>query len=157
MRPRLATGDDVAALWQYLSYVDLFATDHAPHTHAEKVGDNSPPGVPGVETMLPLLLTEVHDGRLLIEDIVTRCYDAPRRIYGIEAAPDTHVEVDVDAVYSLEDRAMHTRAGWTPYRGRQVFGRVERVRLRGQIVYDHGDVVAAPGTGRVLFGAAMDE
>jgi carbamoyl-phosphate synthase/aspartate carbamoyltransferase/dihydroorotase len=156
MRPRLVSQDDVAALWEYLAYVDLFATDHAPHTRAEKEGANPPPGVPGVETMLPLLLTEVHHGRLTYEDIVQRCCEAPRRIYGIETPDDTQVDVDVDAVYTLEDSAMQTRVGWTPFRGRQVFGRVERVRLRGQIVYEQGHVTAMPGTGRVLFGAAID-
>ena len=70
MRPRLATPDDVAALWENLDIIDIFATDHAPHTLIEKgVGASEPPlspppGVPGVETMLPLLLTAVHAGRL---------------------------------------------------------------------------------------------
>ncbi len=55
MRPRLATPDDVAALWQHMPIVDIIATDHAPHTLAEKTARNTAPGVPGVETMLPLL------------------------------------------------------------------------------------------------------
>lgn len=154
MRPRLVTDDDVAALWAHMPIIDIIATDHAPHTRSEKEGPKPPPGVPGVETMLPLLLTEVHAGRLTVEEIVQRCYEGPRRIYGIETPPDTHIEVDVDSVYTLEDAAMRTRVGWTSFRGRQVYGRVERVRLRGQIVYEHGEVTAAPGTGRVLFGAA---
>jgi carbamoyl-phosphate synthase/aspartate carbamoyltransferase/dihydroorotase len=154
MRPRLATADDVAALWDHLAIVDIFGTDHAPHTRQEKDGPKPPPGVPGVETMLPLLLTEVQRGRLSVDDIVQRCYAAPQRIYGIPVPPDTSIEVDVDAVYTLEDSAMRTRVGWTPFRGREVVGRVERVRLRGKIVYEHGKVLAAPGTGRVLFGAA---
>ena len=56
MRPRLATPDDVAALWENLAVIDIFATDHAPHTLAEKAEETPPPGVPGVETMLPLLV-----------------------------------------------------------------------------------------------------
>ncbi|MEZ4715850.1 MAG: hypothetical protein R2851_07160 [Caldilineaceae bacterium] len=59
MRPRLATPDDVAALWENMDVIDIFATDHAPHTLAEKALETPPPGVPGVETMLPLLLTAV--------------------------------------------------------------------------------------------------
>ncbi|MEZ4555426.1 MAG: hypothetical protein R2854_03050 [Caldilineaceae bacterium] len=61
MRPRLATPDDVAALWENMDVIDIFATDHAPHTLAEKALETPPPGVPGVETMLPLLLTAVRD------------------------------------------------------------------------------------------------
>ncbi|MEW5828527.1 MAG: amidohydrolase family protein, partial [Chloroflexota bacterium] len=60
VRPRLASREDVEALWANLDVIDCFATDHAPHTLAEKDSDNPPPGFPGVETILPLLLTAVH-------------------------------------------------------------------------------------------------
>ena len=157
MRPRLATPDDVAAMWEHLAVFDIFATDHAPHTLAEKgVGvkdpvTNPPPGVPGVETMLPLLLTAVHEGRLTVADIVARCVHGPQRVYGIPAQPDTFVEVDVDVRYTLTNAAQHTRVGWTPFAGKAVFGRVERVTLRGQPAFADGQILAAPATGRVLF------
>jgi len=157
MRPRLATPDDVAALWEHLDVVDIFATDHAPHTLAEKgVGASTapaapPPGVPGLETMLPLLLTAVHEGRLDVQDIVARCVDNPRRIYGLPEQPETWVEVDVDVAYTLSNAGLKTRVGWTPFAGRRVYGRVERVVLRGEIVYQDGAVLARPGCGRVLF------
>jgi dihydroorotase (multifunctional complex type) len=157
MRPRLATPDDVAALWEHLDVVDIFATDHAPHTLAEKgVGASAapaapPPGVPGLETMLPLLLTAVHEGRLDVQDIVARCVDNPRRIYGLPEQPETWVEVDVDVAYTLSNAGLKTRVGWTPFAGRRVYGRVERVVLRGEIVYQDGAVLARPGCGRVLF------
>lgn len=157
MRPRLATPDDVAALWEHLEVIDIFATDHAPHTLAEKgVGVSEPPaapppGVPGVETMLPLLLTAAHDGLLDLDDIVARCVDNPRRIYGLPAQPDTWIEVDVDAVYELTNTDLKTRVGWTPFAGQRVHGRVERVVLRGETVYVQGQVLAKPGSGRVLF------
>ncbi|MBP8292387.1 MAG: amidohydrolase family protein [Caldilineaceae bacterium] len=154
MRPRLAQPDDVAALWENLAYVDIFATDHAPHTLAEKAGENPPPGVPGVETMLPLLLTAVHAGRLTLDDILARCDANPRRIYGLPAQPETFVEVDVDATMTISDTAMHSRVGWTPFAGMPVHGQVQRVVLRGATVYAAGEVLAAPGSGQVLFGAA---
>jgi carbamoyl-phosphate synthase/aspartate carbamoyltransferase/dihydroorotase len=157
MRPRLATPDDVAALWENLEVVDIFATDHAPHTLAEKGIDVSepptspPPGVPGLETMLPLLLTAAHDGRLTLDDIVTRCADNPRRIYGLPTQPATWIEVDVDAACELRNDGLKTKVGWTPFAGRRVYGRVERVVLRGETVFAHGEVLAAPGSGKVLF------
>ena len=151
MRPRLASPDDVAALWAHLAAVDVFATDHAPHTLAEKATETPPPGVPGVQTLLPLLLTAVHEGRLSLDDVVVRCVDNPRRIYGLPAQPDSRVEVDVDATYLLTNEAMLTRAGWTPFAGMRLFGRVERVILRGEVVYENGAVLARPGTGKVLF------
>ncbi len=157
MRPRLAPPDDVAAMWEYIELFDIFATDHAPHTLTEKgIGtpvapQNPPPGVPGVETMLPLLLTAVHDGRLTVEDIVERCVTGPQRVYGIPAQPDTWIEVEVDTPYTLQNEAMHTRVGWTPFAGQTVWGRVERVVLRGSEVFANGKILAAPATGRVLF------
>ena len=153
MRPRLASPDDVAALWENLAFVDIFATDHAPHTLAEKAQSTPPPGVPGVETLLPLLLTAVHAGRLTLDDILLRCVENPRRIYRLPAQPATFVDVDVDARYELSDASQHTKAGWTPFAGQSVFGRVEQVILRGRTVYDGQRVLAEPGSGQVLFQA----
>lgn len=151
MRPRLATADDVAAMWEYLPVFDIFATDHAPHTLAEKALDTPPPGVPGVETMLPLLLTAVHDGRLTVDDITLRCIDAPRQIYGLPTQPDTYVDVDVDAAYRVEAASMHSRVKWSPFDGQELYGRIEQVVLRGATVFAHGEVRATAGTGTVLF------
>ncbi|HRA65253.1 MAG TPA: amidohydrolase family protein [Caldilinea sp.] len=167
MRPRLATPDDVAALWEHLVAVDIFATDHAPHTLAEKgIGGNAaasspppsspPPGVPGLETMLPLLLTAAHKGLLELDDIIARCVKNPRRIYGLPEQPATWIEVDLDAVYTLENSGLKTKVGWTPFAGQRVHGRVERVVLRGEKVYEHGEVLASPGSGRVLFVESKD-
>ena len=151
MRPKLATPDDQQALWEQLAIIDIFATDHAPHTLTEKDQPEPPPGVPGVETMLPLLLTAVHEDRLTIDDIVERCVFAPRRIYGLPEEPETHIEVDVDEPFELCDEEMHTKCGWTPFAGRNVYGRVKRVLLRGQVVYENGLLKAERGSGKVLF------
>jgi carbamoyl-phosphate synthase/aspartate carbamoyltransferase/dihydroorotase len=156
MRPRLVSADDVAALWEHLAYIDLFATDHAPHTLQEKQSKESapPPGVPGVETMLPLLLTAVHEGKLTLEDVIERCALAPRRIYGIPEPEESYIEVDVDAEHVLRHDEMRTRVGWTPFVGRRVRGQIRRVVLRGKEVFCEGQLLAAPGSGKVLFGAA---
>lgn len=151
MRPKLASPDDVAAMWENLAIVDIFATDHAPHTLAEKSQEVPPPGVPGVETLLPLLLTAVHDGRLELDDILLRCVENPQRIYGLPPQPDTFVDVDVDARYELSDARQHTKAGWTPFAGQSVFGKVEKVTLRGRTVYDGDRILAEPGSGQLLF------
>lgn len=65
----------------------------APHTLEEKQGQEPPPGYPGLETMLPLLLTAVSEGRLSVEDIIQRLYENPRKIFGLPAQEDTYVEV----------------------------------------------------------------
>jgi carbamoyl-phosphate synthase/aspartate carbamoyltransferase/dihydroorotase len=148
VRPRLASPADRAALWENLDVIDCFATDHAPHTLAEKDGENPPPGFPGLETALPLLLTAVHAGRLSLEDVTRRLVEGPRRIFKLPEPHDTWIEVDPDAAYTLSARGAHTRCGWTPFEGMPVRGRVERVVLRGQEVYKEGRVLAQPGFGR---------
>lgn len=162
MRPRLATPDDVEALWKNLAYVDIIATDHAPHTLVEKgIGGETPPaapppGVPGVETLLPLLLTAAHHGQMTVEDIVLRCVTNPQRIYGLPPQSNTWIDVDLDAEYMLVNDEVRSRVRWTPFAGRFVRGRVERVTLRGQIVFLDGRILCSPGSGQVLFASAQE-
>jgi carbamoyl-phosphate synthase / aspartate carbamoyltransferase / dihydroorotase len=148
VRPRLASPDDVQALWENLDVIDCFATDHAPHTPAEKDGPNPPPGFPGLETALPMLLSAVHAGKLELEDIVTRCCSNPRRIFNLPEQPDTWIEVDLDAEWEIQAGRMFTRSAWTPFEGQPVRGQVERVVLRGQTAFEHGQILAQPGSGQ---------
>ena len=148
VRPRLATQENVNALWANLDVIDVFATDHAPHTLEEKDGDNPPPGFPGVETILPLLLTAVQEGRLTTGQIVEKMYTNPKRIFHLPDQPDTWVEVDENASYEIHAADLHSRCGWTPFEGWQVKGRVTRVVLRGQEAFKDGEVLAEPGYGR---------
>ena len=152
MRPPLQSEDDRAGLWEMLDYVDCIATDHAPHTREEKAAGNPPPGVPGLETALPLMLTAVHEGRLTLPRLIELMSSAPRRIFGLPAAePDTFVEVDPEATWQFPQNGWHTRADWSPFAGREVHGRVMRVCLRGRDVFLDGKLNAEPGTGRVVF------
>ncbi len=73
-------------LWENLDVIDCFATDHAPHTLAEKDGQNPPPGFPGLETALPLLLTAVQEKRLSLDDLIARMVTNPRRIFHLAGA-----------------------------------------------------------------------
>jgi carbamoyl-phosphate synthase/aspartate carbamoyltransferase/dihydroorotase len=148
VRPRLASREDVDALWANLDVIDCFATDHAPHTLAEKDGENPPPGFPGLETLLPLLLTAVAEGRLAVDDIMQKSILNPRRIFSLPEQPETWVEVDERAEYELHAAEMFSRCGWTPFEGWRVRGRVTRVVLRGQEAFKDGEVLASLGFGR---------
>jgi carbamoyl-phosphate synthase / aspartate carbamoyltransferase / dihydroorotase len=147
VRPRLATAADRQALWDNLDVIDCFASDHAPHTLAEKDGPNPPPGFPGLETALPLYLTAVSEGRLTLADLVTRCVTNPRRIFNLPAQPETWIEIDPQAPGEIRADQTHTRCGWTPFEGYPVCGRLVRTVLRGREAYRDGQVLAAPGTG----------
>jgi carbamoyl-phosphate synthase/aspartate carbamoyltransferase/dihydroorotase len=150
VRPRLASEADRAALWENLDVIDCFATDHAPHTLAEKDGSNPPPGFPGLETALPLLLTAMHEGRLSLDDILTRMVRNPRRIFNLLEQPETWIEVDVDETWEIRADRTYTRCAWTPFEGWRVHGKLRRVVLRGQDAFRDGVVIAPPGFGRNL-------
>ena len=148
VRPRLATKGDVEALWQNMDVIDCFATDHAPHTLEEKDSENPPPGFPGLETLLPLLLNAVHEGRLTIDDILQKAVLNPRRIFNLPEQPETWVEVDEHAEYEIKAIEQFTRCGWTPFEGRKVIGRVRKVVLRGTTAFDDGRILVDPGYGQ---------
>ena len=148
VRARLASIVDVYALWENLEVIDCFATDHAPHTLAEKDGDQAPPGFPGLETMLPLLLTAVNDGRLSIADIIQKSVINPRKIFNLPEQPETWLEVDEEASYEISANEMHSRCGWTPFEGMRVKGRLNKVVLRGKTAFEHGIVLAEAGYGK---------
>ncbi|MEW6567984.1 MAG: amidohydrolase family protein [Chloroflexota bacterium] len=147
VRPRLASREDVAALWQNLHVIDCFATDHAPHTPEEKDGPEPPPGFPGLETALGLLLAAVAEGRVALEDVIRRLHDNPRRIFGLPQQPETSIEVDPQATWEVRAADLHSRCGWTPFEGMRLRGRVRRVRLRGRLAYQDPQVLATPGNG----------
>jgi carbamoyl-phosphate synthase/aspartate carbamoyltransferase/dihydroorotase len=152
VRPRLATEADRLALRANLDIIDCFATDHAPHTLAEKDSAEAPPGFPGLETALPLYLALVHEGLLTQDELLEKIVHAPRRIFGAPHQPDTWVDVDVDATWQAQGAAQFTRARWTPFEGWSLRGQVVRVFLRGVKVFEHGNLLVEPGFGRNIQG-----
>jgi dihydroorotase-like cyclic amidohydrolase len=148
VRPRLASQMDQDALWANLDVIDVFATDHAPHTLEEKDGENPPPGYPGLETALPLLLTAVKEHRLTMDDLILRMVTKPRKIFMIPEQPATWLEIDPDARWEIHAKNTFTRCGWTPFEGRKVKGQLKRVILRGKEVFYDGQVLAQPGFGK---------
>ncbi|MCS7056155.1 MAG: dihydroorotase family protein, partial [Thermoflexales bacterium] len=155
MNPPLRDPLDVDALWAHLHIADCIATDHAPHTLEEKRSLNPPMGVPGLETMLPLLLTAVHAGRLRLEDIARLCCEGPARVYKIagkgKIAPGFDADltlVDPSAAWTVGDKPLFTKCRWTPFAGWPVRGAVRRVFVRGQLAFDDGRIVVERGFGR---------
>src|SRR6266498_2083125 len=148
VRPRLATQADVDALWQNMDVIDCFATDHAPHTLEEKDSDSPPPGFPGLETALPLLLTAVDGGRLTMDDIVTKMYINPKKIFSLPDQTETWIEVDENAEYEIRAAEQFTRCGWTPFEDWKVKSKVRKVILRGKTAFEDGKVLVEMGYGR---------
>ena len=157
MNPPLRSQKDVDALWKNLGIVDCIATDHAPHTLEEKRGPTPPSGVPGLETALPLLLTAVHEGKLLLLEIVRLLAEGPANIFGLKRkgciAPGYDADltlVDANTEWTIGEQALQTKCGWSPFEERKVRGQVARVFLRGQEVYASGEITTVPGYGQIV-------
>jgi dihydroorotase (multifunctional complex type) len=120
-----------------------FSTDHAPSTLAQKEAGNIwevPFGLPGLDTTMPLLMTAVAGGRLSWERLVDLYSESPARRYGLyprkgnldEGADADFILVDPEPSWKVGDRPLLSKAGWSPYQGREVKGRVEATYLRGE-------------------------
>lgn len=148
VRPVLMTSEDQKALWENLHIIDCFATDHAPHTLKEKTSSNPPPGFPGLETILPLLLNAVNQHKLTIEDIIDKFYRNPKKIFNLPDQPNTYVEVDLDEEYIIPNSPPYSKAQWTPFAGMKIKGAIHRVVLRGEVAYVDGQILVQPGFGQ---------
>lgn len=156
MKPLLKSQADVDFLWHNINSIDLIESDHAPHTKMEKENPpaGGPPfGVPGLETTLPLLLTAVHDGKLTVNDIIRLCHTNPKRIFNIPTDPETKIEVDETTTYQLQPTNFFTKCQWSSFAGKKVKGKVKTVYLRGEKVFENGEVLAKPGSGKIIYPA----
>jgi dihydroorotase len=159
VNPPLRSKSDQEALWRLFAIVDTIGTDHAPHTLDEKNQPYSkaPSGMPGVQTMLPLLLTAASEGKLTLQDIVQRCVINPVRIFRLRDKGALEVGKHADIVlidpeqsYEITNEEILSKCGWTPFVGTRVKGKIQQVYLRGTLAYDHDTVLAQPGTGKPL-------
>jgi dihydroorotase-like cyclic amidohydrolase len=150
MLPSLKTRDDQAYLWDHLDDIDIFESDHAPHTKAEK--EAGAHGVPGLETTLSLLLTAEKQGKISREQIIDKCFTRPAEIFNLPTDENTYIEVDMDE-YEIKNEDLFTKCGWSPFAGQKVVGKVVTVYIRGEKVFDRGVVLSRPGSGQILKGA----
>jgi len=150
MKPPLQSPRDREALWKNLDVIDMVASDHAPHTLAEKQSASPPFGVPGLETTLPLLLTALAEKRLTLERLVELTSTNPARVFKIPQEAATYIEVDPQESYTLQASQLQTKCKWSPFQGWKVTGKVKRVVLRGQTAFENGQILVSPGFGRIL-------
>ncbi len=160
MNPPIRDARHREGLWRGIrqGIVDVLGTDHAPHTREEKEKPYpaSPSGMPGVQTLVPVMLTHVAQGRLTLERFVDLTAHGPQRIFGIadkgRLAVGWHADltlVDLEARRTIRDEDMANRSGWTPFNGFEAQGWPMATIVRGNIVMRDGEVVA-PSLGQPL-------
>lgn len=162
------TVDDEAQMWRLLreGVLTHMSTDHAPSTLEQKrEGEmwNVHFGLPGLDSTMSLLLDAAARGHLAYEDVVRVYCENPAKTYGLWPRKG-RIAIDSDADLILVDpsqtrtlrNAVLSKAGWTPYDGRVVQGRVLRAYLRGELVADNGKPQRTD-VGRFLSGAGARE
>lgn len=151
MNPPLRSERHAQALWQALKdgIINCIATDHAPHTLAEKDQPygKAPSGMPGVETSLPLLLTRHHQGDCSLTEIARWMSEAPAQLYGMKNKGRIQVGFDADLTLvdlnlrkTVENGKLFTKVNWSPYAGRELQGWPVRTIVHGQTVFVDGKI-----------------
>jgi dihydroorotase len=161
MNPPIRTREHTDALWRAIAdgTVDTLGSDHAPHTLDEKSVPypKSPSGMPGVQTMLTVMLDHVHHGRLSLERLVDLLCHGSQRVYGIAGKGRIATGYDADfaivdlaASQTISDRQMKSKCGWTPYDGMTVTGRVIGTMLRGRIAVWEDELILKKPSGQAV-------
>lgn len=164
--PPLRTRDDNEALWQALrdGHIDTVGTDHCPFTRAQKDAANgnfaeTPNGLPGVETLFPLLYTYgVREGRISIERLVRVIAETPARLFGLwprkgalQPGGDADLVIwDPAAESVVSDDTVACRADWSPYTGMRIAGRLEATLLRGKFLVENAKWLGHTPGGELL-------
>jgi dihydroorotase (multifunctional complex type) len=162
--PPLRDRTHVDALWRGLDdgSVDTLGSDHAPHTLEEKLASNVwdvKAGIPGLEVTLPLMLTMVRKNRLTLNQVVSFLAEKPAQIYGLtdcgilEIGKNADLTiVDYNRQYKIDAAKFKSRAKFSPYNGWDVYGKVAKTIVNGQLVFEDGEVIAKGGSGTILQG-----
>jgi dihydroorotase len=154
MNPPIRSERHRAALWAAVAdgTVDILATDHAPHTRDEKAKPYpaSPSGMPGVQTLVPIMLDHVAKGRLSLQRFVDLTSAGPQRVFGlsrkgrIAAGYDADLTiVDMHASRTIEDVQQASKVGWTPFHGMRVTGWPIMTVVRGRTIMRDGQLLDA--------------
>jgi dihydroorotase len=162
VNPSIKTPADRDGLWRRLrdGSIDTLGSDHAPHSDDEKLEPDvwkALSGWTGVETLVPLMLSEVRSGRLPWSRFVNAVAERPAQIFGLyprkgSLALGSHADIaviDLDAPWTIDQRRLHSKSPITPFHGWKVRGRVTHTVVRGTVVARDG-TVEGPPTGRFV-------
>ena len=166
MNPPIRSGAHRDGLWYWLNQgvPDVIGSDHAPHTLEEKAKPYpaSPSGMPGVQTLLPLMLDHVAAGRLALQRLIDMTSAGPQRLFGLVRKGRIAVGYDADFTivdlkkrWTVEEPWLASRAGWSPFTGMTLTGKPIGTIIRGQQVMWEGQL-APQAIGAPLHFEAVD-
>jgi dihydroorotase len=149
MNPPIRNAPHIAGLWRGVTHgvADVLGSDHAPHTLEEKARPYpaSPSGMPGVQTLVPVMLTHVANGRLSLDRFIDLTSHGANRVFGIagkgrmaEGYDADLTIVDLKARHVLKHADMATRSAWTPFDGMECTGKAMATIVRGRVVMRDG-------------------
>lgn len=158
MNPPIREARHRAALWKALEQgiVDVIGSDHAPHTREEKAEayPHSPAGMPGVQTLLPVMLDHMAAGKLSLEKLVTLTSLNAKKLFGLKEKGEikigNHADltfVDLKRTETITEDWVAARCGWSPFTGRSIHGWPVGTMVRGTRVMWEGELTA-PATGQ---------
>ena len=165
--PPARDATSAAEMWNRLQAgeVDMICADHAPATREDKSRGltdiwAASYGLPGVETVLPMMLTGANEGKVTLERLAAARSEVPARVYGLWpkkghlgiGADADFVLVDMQAKKTLKDEDVVSKVGWTPFKGRTVKGLPLMTFVRGRLVAKDGRPVIEPGWGEYVPG-----
>jgi dihydroorotase len=162
MNPPIRSAAHRDGLWHWLGQgvADVIGSDHAPHTLAEKAAPYpaSPSGMPGVQTLLPLLLDHVHHGRLSLARLVDLTSAGAQRLFGLVGKGRIAVGYDADlsivdlaASWTIEESWLASRCGWSPFTGMALTGKPIGTIIRGERVMWEGTLARRPAGRPIRF------
>ena len=137
----------------------IIATDHAPHTIKEKrrSPQRSPPGIPGVETAMPLMLTMVNKGKLSLGRLVSLFSTNPSKVFRLSSKGRLEKRADGDIILvdmkkrgKIDPEKFFSKAHYSPFEGWKTQGAIHTTIVNGSVVYQEGEVIGKPGGGQVL-------
>jgi dihydroorotase len=160
--PPLRPEQDIRSLWSAIQrgLVDILVSDHAPHAIEEKEEKSifeAAPGISGIETLLPLMLTQVNNGRLSLSALVRMTSAKPAEIFGIKGRGGLEegnyadlVVVNLKEEWRIDSSKFCSKANFSPFNGWQVKGKPLKTFVNGHLVIDEGEIIGKPGDGWIV-------
>jgi dihydroorotase len=152
MNPPLRTKEHYDRLWMAIknNIVDVLGSDHAPHSKENKNKNypNTPSGMPGVQTIFPVMLDHVNNGKLTLQQLIKLMCENPCKIFGIKnkgylkEGYDSDLTIaDMDKEVTIKDEMIASKCGWTPFNNHKVKGFPVATIVNGNLVMSDGKVI----------------